>query len=73
MDKLDNVLSYNDVTITDDARFDVYRIGNKYNLKLTNASTTDAGTYRCIMNTIPMQIKRYLIHVIGMSVCFCIS
>ncbi|XP_067930991.1 lachesin-like [Watersipora subatra] len=57
MDKMDNVLFYNEQRIIDDERFEMLHSGNQWNLQIKNVSTLDGGQYRCLLNSSPVQLK----------------
>lgn len=67
MDKYDNVLFFNDERIIDDPRFDLIQPNNMWNLRIQNVSPLDAGKYRCIINTEPIESKFYELIVYGKS------
>lgn len=65
MDKADNVLYYNEDRMIDDNRFNLTRTGNNWNLLINKISPLDAGQYRCVVNTDPVQVKFYGVAVLG--------
>lgn len=65
MDKYDNVLFWNDNRIIDDMRFEMLDQNSMWNLRIKEVSPLDAGKYRCVTNTEPVQYRFYELIVYG--------
>lgn len=67
MDKSDNVLYYNENPIIDDRRFTLSRYNRNWDLTIERVRASDAGTYRCVANIVPIKLKYYRLTVFGES------
>ncbi|XP_067936456.1 neuronal growth regulator 1-like [Watersipora subatra] len=59
MDKMSNVLYYNEQRMIDDTRFTVSVFDRNWNLNIINVDSSDEGEYQCIISTNPMQFHYY--------------